>query len=464
MASVGRGFVRAVARLSVVVGLVMTGGACTTHKHESTPSPATLTVAPTEMGGCAPDRLARCVPGLIDVEDNLFNRVNVYAPHSGFGAEPPFPGRGSTLEDCQRLPRLGATDKPELDVEYSPATDASGASLSNRFAANGADSVRIRFTVASDGDDVTGAMAAWSRRCPTWSVAHSMDNNGIQGWLVGESREALTQYQSGDTGRQWPSVVNMAATVLPNRVTVQAWYRTPDPSAASRNQILSQLIGAAGLPRPRSALPPMLADWSQAQISTLLPALSVDTGIETASGDNSILAGEPGSALWSLCPSGGHVAAPRYDPLASWQDFDQSKWDKPGKPPRPKVMISRAHAGDNFLADVRREADACAAHMAEKPAVCGDRQNRQSLQTDSAVAEGEDTVRLTQRWMRDIEVRGHGMCGEGVEALRVTQVRGLIVISSSSDGGWLFKGDTPPLPLSTLDELLAETVRRIKAA
>ncbi|OBG59105.1 hypothetical protein A9X03_09240 [Mycobacterium sp. E1715] len=73
-------------------------------------------------------------------------------------------------------------------------------------------------------------------------------------------------------------------------------------------------------------------------------------------------------------------------------------------------------------------------------------------------------MRLTHRWMRVVDVRGHGVCGEGVEALRVTQVRGLIVVSSSSDGGWLFKGDTPPLPLSALDELLAETVRRVKAA
>ncbi|WP_459998681.1 hypothetical protein [Mycobacterium avium] len=66
--------------------------------------------------------------------------------------------------------------------------------------------------------------------------------------------------------------------------------------------------------------------------------------------------------------------------------------------------------------------------------------------------------------MRDVDVRGHSVCGEGVEAIRVAQVSGLIVISSASEGGWLFKGETPALPLSTLDELLAETVRRIKAA
>lgn len=448
----------------MVAVLVTTADACTSHKHESASSPATLTPAPIEGGDCAPDRLARCIPGLADVQDNLFNGVSVYQPRPGFGAEPPFQGRESTPEGCQRLPRFGATDKPELDVEYSPATDATGRSLSNRFAANGGDSVRIRFTVADDRDDVAGEMAAWARRCPMWTTAHSMDSDGIQGWLIGESSEQLTQYQSGDTGLQWPSIVNMAATVLPSRVTVQAWYRTPDPSAASRNQLLSQLISAAGRPRPRSALPPPLADWSRAQISTLLPALRVDTGIETDSGDNETSTGEPGSRFWSLCASGGRAPAQRYEPLAGWQDFDGSKWDQPGKPPRPKVKISRALAGDNFLADLRAEIASCTAHLAEKPTVCGDRQNRQFLQTDSAVAEGEDTVRLTHRWMREVDVRGHGVCGEGVEALRVAQVRGLIVISSSSDGGWLFKGDTPPLPLSSLDELLAETVRKIKAA
>ncbi|OBH07265.1 hypothetical protein A5695_03235 [Mycobacterium sp. E1747] len=296
-----------------------------------------------------------------------------------------------------------------------------------------------------------------------WATANSMDSDGIQGWLIGASREKLTQYQSGDTSLQWPSIVNMAATLLPSGVTVQAWYSSPDPSAASRNHVLSQLIGAAGRPRPRSALPPLLSDWTQAQVSALLPALRTEAGIDTESVGNGRLTDEPGGALWSLCPSGGHVPAPRYDPLAGWQDFDQSKWDTPGKPPRPKVTIGRAHAGDDFLADLRREIDTCTAHLAEKPAVCGDRENRQTLQADSAFAEGEDTVRLTHRWMREVDVRGHGMCGEGVEALRVTQVRGLIVVSSSSAGGWLFKGDTPPLPLSTLDELVAETVRRIKA-
>ncbi|MHA2413620.1 hypothetical protein [Mycobacterium avium] len=104
-------------------------------------------------------------------------------------------------------------------------------------------------------------------------MAQSMNDSGIQGWLVAESGEHLSRYQSGDVASQWPYVSNTAAVVLPNKVIVQAWYTTNDPSAASRNQLLSQLIGASGHPRPRSALPPKLADWSQAQISTLLPAI-----------------------------------------------------------------------------------------------------------------------------------------------------------------------------------------------
>lgn len=103
-------------------------------------------------------------------------------------------------------------------------------------------------------------------------------------------------------------------------------------------------------------------------------------------------------------------------------------------------MISRAHVGDDFLTDLRREIASCTAHLTEKSTMCGDRENRQLLQEDSAVAEGVDTVRLTHRWMRDVDVRGHSVCGEGVEAIRVAQVRGLIVISSASKGGWLFKG------------------------
>lgn len=325
------------------------------------------------------------------------------------------------------MPRFGASGKSELDVEYRPATDANGKPYGDRFPADGnaRDVVRARFTVARDGDDIVGAMAEWADRCPQRGVYQSTGDNGIRTWLVAESTEKLVRYQSGDVAGQWPFVVNMAAAVLPGGVIVQVWYQTSDPSAASRKQLLTQLVGAAGRPRPRSALPASVADWNRAQISTLLPTLSVDTSVQTGSRDDS----DPGGRSWYLCPSSDRGLTPRYNPLATWQDFNPSKWDESGKPPRPKVTISRAPGGDDVLADLRRELATC-----------------------------------TAQWMREVDVRGHSECGEGVEALRVTQVRGLVVISSSSDGGWLFKGDTPPLPLSTLDGLLAETVRNIKAA
>ncbi|WP_459953762.1 hypothetical protein, partial [Mycobacterium avium] len=441
--TVRRGFGRAPAGLCVAAALVLSGGACATHKQQPAAAPATLRAAPDQLGPCAPDRLARCVPGLADVDENLFGGVAAYQPDPGFASVPPSAAREAAPEECQHLPRFGAQAGRELDVEYQPARDTNGRPLSNRFPANGGDYVRLRFTVAGDGDDIGTAMAAWARRCPMWAVAQSMNDSGIQGWLVAESGEHLSRYQSGDVASQWPYVSNTAAVVLPNKVIVQAWYTTNDPSAASRNQLLSQLIGASGHPRPRSALPPKLADWSQAQISTLLPAIAMEVGIDTASGDKRPSADEPGGQFWALCTSNDHAAVPRYDPLASWQDFDQSKWDQKGKPPHPTVVISRAHVGDDFLTDLRREIASCTAHLTEKSTMCGDRENRQLLQADSAVAEGVDTVRLTHRWMRDVDVRGHSVCGEGVEAIRVAQVRGLIVISSASKGGWLFKGETP---------------------
>ena len=451
--AIQRGFGRVAAGMGVVAAVVLASDACATHKQE-----------PGQLAECAPDRLARCVPGLADVDQNPFDGVSVYEPRSDFGAVPPSSARESAPQECQNLPRFGATDSPELDVDYRPATDANGVIVGDRFPKNGAEPVHVRFTVAGAGGDVTREMGAWTHRCPMWGIARTMDDDRVQGWLVAESDEKLKRYQSGAVAWQWPYVTNMAATALPNGVTVQAWYRTTDPSDASRNQLLSQLIGAAGRPRPRSALPPQLADWNQIQISTLLPPLSTDVGINAATADNSAYTSDPGGRFWSLCPSSDRGRTPRYDPLAGWHSFDQSKWDQPGKPPRPTVAISRAHAGDDFRSDLRREIADCTAHLTEKPARCGDRENRQSLQTDSVMTEGEDTVRFTHRWMREVEIRGNSMCGEGVETMRVTQVRGLIVMASASLGGYLFRGDTPPLPLSTLDELLAETVRNIKAA
>lgn len=462
MVSARGGLARAMVALGVAAGLVVTSGACTTQTQRATP--ATLTAAPAELGVCEPDQLARCVPGLADLEENLFGGVAVYESDSDFSSVSPSAAREAAPKECQHLPRLGASDSPELDVEYQPAKDTDGKPLSNRFPANGGEYVRVRFTVGHNGYDVTRAMGVWAHRCPMWGFAQSMSDNDIHGWLVAESAASLSRYQAGDVDYQWPAVIDTAATMLSNKVIVQVWYSTNDPSAASRNQLLSQLIGAVGRPRPHSTLPPTLTGWSQAQISSLLPALSIDVGIDTATGDKRPLGAEPGGQFWSLCPSGDHAWTPRYDPLASWQNFDQSRWDKPGKPPRPRLMISRAHGGDDFLGDLRHEIADCSSHLAERPAVCGDRNNQQFLQADSAVAEGEDAVRFTHRWMREVEVRGHSVCGEGVEAMRVAQLKGLVVIASASDGGWLFKEDTPPLPLSTLDELLAETIRRIKGA
>lgn len=439
--------------MGVAVALVLASGGCTTHKQE----PA-RTAAPAELGVCAPERLARCIPGLADLDEKLFDAVSVYAPEPGFAAVPPGAARDSAPEECQRLPRLGAKDNPELDVDYRPATDSEGIPFGNRFPANGGDYVHFRLMVTGERGDVTSRMGAWARRCPMWGIAPTMTDNRVWGWMIAESPEYLKKYQSGDIDWQWPYITHMAVTVLPNGVIAQAWYRTNDPSATSRNDVLSQLIRAAGRPRPRSALPPKLADWSQPQISTLLPALSMHVDIEAG-------ASEPGRQFWSLCQSADHRPTPLYDTLASWHDSAPSKWNQPGNPLIPGVTINRTRAGVDYLTELRREIVTCTAHLTDKPALCADRENRQFLQADSASTEGEDTVRITHRWMRVEKLQGYDRCTEGVEAIRVTQVRGLIVISSAERGAWWgLERDTPPMPLSTLDDLLAETVRRIKAA
>lgn len=62
-------------------------------------------------------------------------------------------------------------------------------------------------------------------------------------------------------------------------------------------------------------------------------------------------------------------------------------------------------------------------------------------------------------------MQAYDRCVERIEALRVTQLRGPLVISRAVEGGPKERlGDAPVLPLSTLDELQAATVRRIKAA
>jgi hypothetical protein len=436
-------------------GFVLTCGACT-HASQPAQTRATLKPAPEETGVCSPDRLVRCVPGLADVEDKLFSGVGVYGSDSDAAALPPSAARDAAPKDCQELPKFGAKDRSELDVDYRPATDANGKPIGDRFSANGGQYVHVRFAVTGAADDLANAMAAWTNRCSLWGVAETMTDNGIQGWLVAESSEGLQRYQAGDVDGQWSRVTDMAATVLPNGVIMQAWYRTTDPSAASRNHVLSQLLGAAGRPRPRSALPPKLADWSQAQISTLLPPLAIGVGVKIGASEQ--------DGHWSLCPSDDQAPSPLDDRLASWRDSAPSKGDRADSALFPNVTINRARAGVDYLADLRREIATCAAHLADRPALCGDRDARQSLNADSAVAEGEDTVRITHRWLRVEKVQGYDRCVEGIEALRIAQVRGLIVTSSTSDSSAKQKIGDPPLPLGRLDELLAETVRSVKAA
>lgn len=68
---------------------------------------------PRLSSGCAPDRLARCVPGLANVDENLFGEVTVYKPFAGFDALPPSAAREAAPQQCRYLPRFGAKDSPE---------------------------------------------------------------------------------------------------------------------------------------------------------------------------------------------------------------------------------------------------------------------------------------------------------------------------------------------------------------
>lgn len=208
MVSARGGLARAMVALGVAAGLVVTSGACTTQTQRATP--ATLTAAPAELGVCEPDQLARCVPGLADLEENLFGGVAVYESDSDFSSVSPSAAREAAPKECQHLPRLGASDRPELDVEYQPAKDTDGKPLSNRFPANGGEYVRVRFTVGHNGYDVTRAMGVWAHRCPMWGFAQSMSDNDIHGWLVAESAASLSRYQAGDVDYQWPAVIDTA--------------------------------------------------------------------------------------------------------------------------------------------------------------------------------------------------------------------------------------------------------------
>jgi hypothetical protein len=434
---------------------VATGG-CASPTPPLPQKPATLTVtAPAETGTCAPDRLVRCVPGLADIEPNLFDMVNAYPPDPSFAALPPSSARESAPKDCQYLPNLGGNDAPALDVDYRPATGPDGKPFGARFPANNGEYFHVRFIAAGNGDDIATAMNHWAHQCPMWGFSSTLNANGIQGWMIAESADRLTKYQSGDIDEQWFTVTHTAATVLPNGVIVQADYRTTDPSAASRNHVLSAILRAAGQPRPRSALPSTLAQWGPAQISTLLPPLAPSVTIDAAGG-------QPDNR-WLLCPEADHGPTPLYDPQASWRG------PIPPEPARlrelaPIVTIDRARAGIDYLAQIRREIITCTIHLAETPEQCTYAQFHQSLAADSTVADGEDILRITHRWIRVEKVQGYDRCVEGAQALRIAQVRGLIVISRVDYSSVKGEVGDPPLILGTLDELIAQTVHTVKAA
>jgi hypothetical protein len=414
------------------------------------PQPATLTA---ETGTCAPDRLVRCVPGLADIEPNLFDMVNAFPSDPSMLALPGSSAREAATKDCQYLPNFGASDAPALDVDYRPATGPDGKPFGARFPAYSGQYFHVRFSAAGNGDDIATVMKHWAQQCP-WGFAPTLNDNGIQGWMVAESADELTKYQSGDIAAQWRFITHMAATVLPNGVIVQADYRTNDPSSTSRDHVLSAILRAAGQARPRSALPPTLAQWSPAQVSTLLPPLAPDVTID--------LHGTQPDNGWLLCPEAAHDPAPLPETQAS--RFGPI----PPEPARfsekaPTVTIDRARAGIDYLAQLRREIEICTTHLADTPELCKDRHFHQSLDSDSAVTDGEDVLRITHRWIRVEKVQAYDRCVEGAQALRIAQTRGLIVISrvdySVVKGG---VGD-PPLLLGTLDDLIARTVRAIRA-
>ncbi|WP_458319031.1 hypothetical protein [Mycolicibacterium brisbanense] len=440
-----RGLVGTIAA-AVAASVVLTTAGCATPTPPAQDRPVTLTPAPTQLAACGPDQLVRCVPGLADIEPDLFDMVTVYGSIPDFAVLPPSSAREDAPQDCRSLPRLGARPDPELDVAYRP-----GPASGNRFPANNGDDFHVRFMVGRTGDDMTAQMNAWADHCRMWSVATTMNDNGIQSWSIAESADVLQKFQAGDVD-QWPFVTHMAATELPNGVMAQAFYRTSDLSAASRNHVFSEILRAAGRPRPRSALPPSLTDWNQAQISSLLPPLDVGVSID-------VQASRPDSR-WLLCPQAEHAAL--YDPQASWRRLTNPQVTDKTLP--PGLEISRALPGTAALAEVRREITTCTAHLTDIPALCAGHDMHQTLDTDSAVADGEETLRVTQRWLRVENVQGYDRCAEGTDALRITQVRGLIVISSTH--ATVVKGTLgdPALPTSSLDQLQAQTVHAIKAA
>lgn len=396
----------------------------------------------------------RCVPGLADIEPDLFGAVSVLRPDPGFASMPPSSAREAAPRDCQYLPRLGARDNPELNVNYRPATDAAGKPFGARFPENNGEDFHVRFLVATHGATIASKMREWVSQCRMWGVASTLNDNGVDGWMIAESADKLNKYQAGDVGGQWPYVTHTAAKMLSNGVIVQAFYRTNDPSAKSREEVLREMLSAAGRPTP--SLPQPLAEWSPSQISSLLPALATSVSIDAS-------ASRPGER-WSLCPEGDHGPTPLYDTEAVWRGPPPTTEDQASNLLFPTVSIDRARPGSDYLTELRREIAICTAHLADKAESCTYGDSRQSLDSDSTLVEGVDTLRITHQWNRVEKVQGYDRCVAGVEALRVTQVRGLIAIARTYAVSAKGPLGNPRLPLSSLDELVAQTVRAIKAA
>lgn len=443
--------------VAAAVGLALTTGSCSAHTPDAHQGRVTLTPGAPEEGACAPERLVRCVPRLGDFAAPIFDYVDVDVSKPLFAS---LPAAYTTPEAgyCKELPRPGAVTDSELDVTYLPADAVRKDQVQHLFykQEEGGDEVNVRLLAAGAAVDMPAGMADWQRQCPTWGIARTSDDRGTQSWLVAQSNDVLRRYQAGDVAGQWRNVVQLAAATLPNGVIVQTWYRTDDPSIASRNHVLSMIVDAVGRPRQRSALPPSLSDWNNAEVSELLPPLAPHVFVRAKAGESGTFA--------SLCQSGGGDPVPPYRLTADWQDSDTAKWSKLNQQ-APEVSINQAQPGVDYLAQLRREITACAPHVTEFPTQCGYMPNRQFLQSDSVVAEGEDTLRITHRWIRVENVQAYDRCVERIEALRVTQLRGLLVISRAVEGGPKQRlGDTPLLSLSSLDEAQASTVRRIKAA
>lgn len=352
------------------------------------------------------------------------------------------------------MPALGAKDAAALDAQYYFADDGYG--TGGRVPLRSPVVVRVAATSpnrTASGSELLGSdMRAWAERCPMWTIAPMANAGDTSGWMIAASSETLRRYQRGDTAAQWSDVTHMVARVLPDGVVAQAWYRTSDPAAAAREDLLSRVVAAAGQPPPRSALPPNLTQWTRAEVSALLPRLEVQSAISVADND-------PGGPSWRLCDS---AERGRDQLMASWRSFDQSRWDAGGKPLRPFVAIHRLGPGIDYLAELRRAIAHCTERIGDKSELCADRDINPSLQTDSVVIEGEDTVRFTYRWSGVGEIRGAPACTAGLEAVRATQVGDVVIISSAGTGGPFFTGDAV-LPIDTLDELQAQTVVRVKA-